>query len=231
MESSASPPEPPRQPTTGSGPPDEQAVVGSGPPAETAPGPPRPPSDYPVRFSAERQADYNRALPFFKWLLAFPHYIVLALLAIGAVFVHLIAFFAVLITGRYPRGLWDYIAGLLRWGSRVGAYVYLLTDRYPPFSLADSAAHPVRLEIDYPDHVNRWRPLVHWLLILPYAFVAGLLMQLAAIVALIGAFVILFTKELPPGMFTLILNPFGWQVRASAYANYLVTRYPPFEWD
>ena len=87
--------------------------------------------DYP-----DVEQDLNRWLPLVKWLLAIPHYIVFAFLAIGAVFAVFIAWFAVLFTGRYPRGLFDYVVGVARWGLRIQAYAYLLvTDRYPPFSL------------------------------------------------------------------------------------------------
>ena len=206
--------------------------------ATPAPPPPPPPPEagaaegpYPVRLEASRQAEYNRFLPLIKWLIALPHYIVLLFLGIGALFAVLIAFFAVLITGRFPRGLWDYVTGVHRWAMRVVAYVFLLTDEYPPFSLQDDPAYPVRVEFDYPEHVNRWRPLVHWLLIIPYAFVAGILIYVAEIVAFIGIFVILFTANLPQGMFNLILNPLRWQVRSNAYAGFVVTRYPPFDWE
>jgi hypothetical protein len=87
--------------------------------------------DYP---DAER--DLNRWLPLVKWLLAIPHYVVLFFLTIGAVFAVIVAWFAILFTGRYPRGLFDYVVGVGRWGLRVQAYAFLLvTDRYPPFSL------------------------------------------------------------------------------------------------
>ncbi len=117
-----------------------------------------PPAAYPVRLDAERQPEYNRFLPLVKWLLAFPHYIVLALIGIGAFFAIVIAFFAVLITGRFPRGLFDFVAGTLRWGYRVFAYVYLLTDEYPPFSLGLEPDYPVRVEIDYPETVDALAP-------------------------------------------------------------------------
>jgi hypothetical protein len=79
----------------------------------------------------------NRWLPLVKWLLAVPHYIVLFFLAIGAVVVIIIAWFAILFTGRYPRSLFDYVVGVLRWGTRVAAYAFVLvTDQYPPFSLS-----------------------------------------------------------------------------------------------
>ncbi|MBM3134082.1 MAG: DUF4389 domain-containing protein [Chloroflexi bacterium] len=80
--------------------------------------------------------DLNRWMPIVKWLLAIPHYVVLAFLAVGAVFAVLIAWFAILFTGQYPRSLFDYVVGVGRWGLRVNAYAFLLvTDRYPPFSL------------------------------------------------------------------------------------------------
>jgi Domain of unknown function (DUF4389) len=185
-----------------------------------------------VQVDAQRQEEYHRLLPLVKWLLAFPHYVVLIVLAIGVFFAKIYAFFAVIITGRYPEGVFNYVTGVFRWGWRVSSYVYLLNDRYPPFSLDDHPDYPAQLEIAYPaDGVNRWRPLVHWLLIIPYAIVAGLLQSLAAIVAFIGVFVILFTKNLPEGMFKLILNPFRWQVRSGAYSLFMVTKYPPFSWE
>jgi hypothetical protein len=206
----APPPEPPEQPPP------------PAPPAATEP--------YPARLNAVRQEEYNRFLPLVKWLLAIPHYIVLIFLAIGAAVVVLISFFAVLITGRYPRGMWDYVTGVNRWGQRVAAYVFLLTDQYPPFSLEDDPDYPVRVEFDYPETIDRWRVLQFFLAI-PYLIVAGIVFYVAEIVALVGAFVILFTKDLPEGMFKLILNPFRWQLRGNAYAFWTVTRYPPFEWD
>ncbi|MEA2662702.1 MAG: hypothetical protein QOH08_2274 [Chloroflexota bacterium] len=87
--------------------------------------------DYP-----DVERDLNRWLPLLKWLLALPHYIVLLFLWVGAIVAVLIAWFAILITGRYPRGLFDYVVGVGRWTLRVSAYAYLLvTDTYPPFSL------------------------------------------------------------------------------------------------
>ena len=87
--------------------------------------------DYP-----DVERDLSRWLPLVKWLLAVPHYVVLAFLAVGAVFVWVIAWFAILFTGRYPKGLFDYIVGVARWGLRVQAYAFLLvTDIYPPFTL------------------------------------------------------------------------------------------------
>jgi hypothetical protein len=83
------------------------------------------------------QQDLNRWLPLVKWLLAIPHYIVLFVLYVGAILVVIAAWFVILFTGRYPRGLFDYVVGVVRWHNRVVAYAFLMvTDRYPPFRLA-----------------------------------------------------------------------------------------------
>ena len=214
MESGTAPPPPPEQPPA------------------SAPAEQPPPGVYPVQVDAQRQDEYHRFLPLVKWLLAFPHYIVLFFLVIGVLVAKIIAFFAVLFTGRYPRGIFDFVLGVLRWSWRVTAYVYLLRDEYPPFSLDDDPSYPATLEIEYPeDGIDNWRPLVQWLLIIPYAIVAGVLVSLAGIVAFIGVFVILFTRDLPDGMFKLILIPYRWQFRSSAYTLFMVKRYPPFVWE
>jgi Domain of unknown function (DUF4389) len=208
-----------------------EASTPAPPPPPEMPPPATAAGDYPVRVDADMQPEYNRFLPLVKWLLAIPHYLVLIVLGIAVVFVHLIAFFAVLFTARYPRGLFDFVVGVYRWGWRVGSYVFLLHDQYPPFTLADDPSFPAEFEIDYPERIDRWRPLVQWLLIIPYYIVAYVLVLVAEIVAFIGVFVILFTKQLPEGMFKLILNPFRWMLRAQAYGYFVVTRYPPFEWE
>jgi hypothetical protein len=93
--------------------------------------------DYP-----EVERDLNRWLPLVKWLLAIPHYVVLFFLIIGAIIAVVIAWFAILITGRYPKPLFDYVVGVGRWSLRVNAYAFLLvTDRYPPFSLKEATRH------------------------------------------------------------------------------------------
>jgi len=89
----------------------------------------------PVRYSVDRREEYNRWLPLVKWLLAIPHYIVLSLLYIAAFFVYLWTIIVVLVTGRYPEGAFNFLVGVARWGARVTAYVGLMVDEYPPFSM------------------------------------------------------------------------------------------------
>jgi hypothetical protein len=186
--------------------------------------------DYPVRLTIAHQEEYSRFMPLVKWLLAFPHYVALIFLGIAAFFVLVISWFAVLITGRYPRGLWDFMIGVLRWSNRVNTYIYLMVDPYPPFSLDDDPNYPTRLEADYPERVERWRPLVAWLLAIPYLIIAGILVYLAYILAFFAFFTILFARTFPKGMFDIAEVGLRWQLRGSAYACWLTTRYPPWIW-
>jgi hypothetical protein len=191
-----------------------------------------PAADYPVHLDVDHQEEYSRFMPLIKWLLAIPHYIVLIVLGIAAFVVIFVSFFAVLITGRYPRGMFDFVVGVHRWGLRVAAYVLLMVDPYPPFALDDDPSYPVRFNIDYPEEgVARWRPLVHWLLIIPYAIVAYLIFYLLYILVFFAFFTILFAKKFPEGMFNICRVALRWTARANAYEYWLVTRYPPFVWD
>jgi hypothetical protein len=219
-------PEAPTGPTGGAEPP---APPPPPPPAQ----PPAPPSaaGYPVHAEIDRQEEYSRFMPLVKWLLAIPHYLVLIVLGIAAFFVVIVSFFAVLFTGRYPRGMFDFVVGVHRWAWRVGAYIFLMVDPYPPFTLDDDPSYPARFSIDYPEEVDRWRPLVHWLLIIPYLLVAYILVYLAEIMVFFAFFTILFTKKFPEGLFRLVLVPLRWSVRANAYEYWMVTKYPPFVWD
>src|SRR5436305_14616432 len=134
-------------------------------------------SPYPLRLAGELSPQLSRWLWLVKWLLAIPHSIVLFFLWIAYVVVSVVAFFAILFTGRYPRGLFEFNVGVLRWSWRVGFYSYsaLGTDRYPPFTLQDVSDYPARLEVTYPESLSRGLVLVKWwLLALPPSLVVAL---------------------------------------------------------
>jgi hypothetical protein len=186
--------------------------------------------EYPVRLDVEYPDRLSRLLIFVKWLLAIPHFIALFVLGIGVVAVWVVSWFAVLITGRYPEGMFNFMVGVMRWGARASAYYLLLTDRYPPFSLEDDPSYPVRLQVDYPQHIARWRPLLNWLLVIP-AFIALYVFLLIGYVAVvIGWFAILITGRLPQGLFNAVVVWMRWTVRINAFSYWMTERYPPFVW-
>ncbi len=131
-------------------------------------------SPYPLQLTGELSPRLSRGLWLVKWLLAIPHFIVLLFLWIAFAVVTIIAFFAILFTGRYPRGLFDFNVGVLRWTWRVGFYSYsaLATDQYPPFTLKATPDYPARLEVEYPASLSRGLVLVKWwLLAIPHYLV------------------------------------------------------------
>jgi hypothetical protein len=230
----STPEQPPGTPPEGP-PPETQAPPEASPPAAVSPiavpdpsGPPSP--DYPARFEITYPSELNRWLPLVKWLLIIPHFFVLFFVGIGAFFVAIYAFFAVLFTGRFPRGAFDYLVGTARWAYRVIAYFHLMTDAYPPFSLADDPGYPVRLHVDHPEHIANWRPLVQWLLAIPYLFIAGILYWITGVLTFIAFFAILFTKNIPRGLFEAMVPGMRWNLRGNAYAYFMTDRYPPLEW-
>jgi hypothetical protein len=133
-------------------------------------------SSYPVEVTTQLDIKLSRWLWLVKWLLAIPHYLILAFLWLACLVVSVIAFFAILITGRYPRSLIDFNVGVLRWSWRVAYYSYgtLGMDRYPRFTLHDVPDYPAQLKIAFPDHLSRHLVLVKWwLLAIPHCLVTS----------------------------------------------------------
>lgn len=210
-------------------------------------------SSYPVRLEGELQPDLSRWLWVVKWLLAIPHYVVLAFLWLTFLVLTIVAFFAILFTGRYPRGIFDFNLGVLRWTWRVGFYSYaaLGTDRYPPFTLDDVADYPARLHVDYPERLSRGLVLVKWwLLAIPHYIVVGIFLGSSGYVAsradtwgwwfqggLVGLLVIfaglalVFAGRYPRGIFDFVVGLDRWVARVAGYVFLMRDEYPPFRLD
>jgi hypothetical protein len=208
---------------------------------------------HPVRLESSIDPDLSSWKWLVKWFLAIPHLIVLAFLWVGFVVVWVISLFAILFTGRYPRGLFDYNVGVARWTWRVMVYAFsggLSTDKYPPFSLSDDPAYPATLTVAYPEQLSRGLALVKWwLLAIPHYVVVGIMLgggmwlyndgwqSDAFSVGLIGALVfiaaviLLFTDKYPRSLFDLIVGLNRWGFRVFAYAALLTDEYPPFRLD
>ena len=203
---------------------------------------------YPVHLKGELAEEPSRALWLIKWLLIIPHAIVLAFLAIAFVVATVIAFFAILFAGRYPRGLFDFNVGVLRWGWRVSFYSYgaLGTDVYPPFMLK-SCDYPADLEIDYPKKLTNGLVLVKWFLAIPHYAILGALTGWAAgtakngnvpfvglllVLVAIAAIVLLFTRKYHQDIFKLIMGIQRWVYRVVAYVGLMTDEYPHFRlWE
>jgi hypothetical protein len=209
---------------------------------------------YPVRLNATLDPGLSRWLWLVKWFLAIPHMVVLAFLWLAFVPLTFIAGVAILFTGRYPRSIFDFNVGVVRWTWRVAYYATnaLGTDRYPPFTLQPDPSYPADLAVDYPQRLSRGLVLVKWwLLAIPHyivvAFFAGTWSwstrggrdnvqyvvggSLIGVLVLIGAVILLFSGRYPKPVFDFVMGMNRWCYRVLTYAALMRDEYPPFRFD
>ena len=199
-------------------------------------------SDYPMRFDVDYPELPSRglallgALLFIKELLLIPHLIILFALGIAASLVVYIGFWAVLITGKYPMGLFDFVVGVQRWQTRTDSWMYGFADRYPPFS-KDVEYYAARFEVDYPESSSRALALlgallfIKLVLLIPHLVILLFLSILMTVAVYIGYWAVLITGRYPVGLYTFVSGIQRWNYRAGAWLTGLTDRYPPFSFS
>jgi hypothetical protein len=184
-------------------------------------------STYPLVFDVEYPQELSRWLILVKWLLAIPHWIILYALGAVAGIMTVLAWFAILFTGRYPKGMFNFVVGVYRWNYNVLAYAALLRDDYPPFSLS-AGQYPLTFDVEYPERLSRLLIFFKWLLIIPHLIVLVLLGIVYWITLVIAWFAILFTGRYPKGLFNYGVGLLRWGARINAYYMLMRDDYPPF---
>ena len=189
-------------------------------------------SSYPVRYEADYAERRSRLTTFFRLLLAIPHLIVITVYGFLAFFAIVVAWFALLFTARWPRGLYDFLAGVLRYSARLYGYLHLATDAYPPFDLGEHYEYPIRLRIEPPrESYSRIKVFFRWLLAIPVAIIAYALYLVAELGSLIAWFAIVITGKQPAGLQSMINLGVAYYVRSGAYFALITEDWPPFNAD
>ena len=177
----------------------------------------------------------SRLLWLVKWcVLAVPHYPVLIALYLVYPLLTVVAGIAILFTGRYPRPIFEFNVGVLRWSWRVMNYRFPMntSDMYPPFTLASRPDYPGDLEVDYPEQLSRWAVLVKsWLLALPQIVICWAMEPLLQVLCVISAVRLLVRGTISPGMFDLLMGIVRWRYRVAVYVSLMRDEYPPFRLD
>jgi hypothetical protein len=188
---------------------------------------------YPISFAADPALEgRNRLTTFFRYIVAIPWLIVGAIYGLVAEIVAVIAWFAIVFTGRYPEGLYNFNAGFLRMISRVNGFEYLLTDAWPPFGGDDAPGYPIRVGVPPPlDQYSRLKTGFRLILGIPVYLLAIVQAIIVSVCALIGWFAILFTGKLPEGLFNPIRSGSAYLARAAGYFLLLTEDYPPFSYE
>ena len=179
-------------------------------------------------YSVEYPERSSRLLIFVRWILIIPHIFVLYFFRIAVSFTTFIAWFAILFTGSYPRGLWDFSVSYQVWSANVTSYMLMQRDEYPPFG---SGGYPVHFDLVYPERLSRLLIFVKFILIIPHMIALAFLGIAAFFVIVLTWFAILITGRNPQGLHSFVQGASRWATRVDAYLSLLTDAYPPFSLD
>lgn len=184
---------------------------------------------YPFGLEADGPAPQSRLTVFFRLIMAIPHAIIVGLLGYALAAITLIAWFAILFTGKYPAGMLGFAVNVQHWQSRYNGYVYLLTGQYPPFALGPDAAYPVRMTGEgVVENRNRVTVFLRIFMIIPHVIVLYFIAIALVVVWVISWFAALFTGSVPAGMHNFMTGALRWTTRVTNYALLFNDEYPPF---
>ncbi|MGE3076554.1 MAG: DUF4389 domain-containing protein [Dehalococcoidia bacterium] len=184
---------------------------------------------YPFGLEVNEAAPQSRLTVLFRLFMVIPHVIILYFLGLAQSIVTLIAWLAILFTGKYPSGLLQFSTNVLHWSTRVNGYYVLLTGAYPPFAMGEDLNYPVRLTgMGDVENRNRLTTFFRIFMIIPHIIVLYFLILALEIVVFIAWIIALFTGSVPAGMHNFITGVMRWGTRLNAYAMLLTDQYPPF---
>jgi uncharacterized protein DUF4389 len=183
---------------------------------------------YPLTYEADYVERRNRWRTGFRLLLAVPWLIIANVYLLGAMIVAFLAWFAIVFTGRYPRGLYDFMAGVMRFYARVNGWVLLQVDEYPTFGMDPETHYPIRLDVAPPlERYSRWKTGFRFIHGVPVLFMLYFVPTLAQIAATASWFTIVFTGRQPKGLHNVISLGNAYSVRGTAYFMLMTEAYPP----
>jgi hypothetical protein len=187
---------------------------------------------HPVRTELEAPYEVARWRPFFAWVVAIPHWLILGVIGSVVGVLTFVGWFAILFTGKMPEGITNFTAMYLRYQWRTMSYSYGFTEKYPPFEfemmVGDDGHHTSRFDMDAPGDLSRGLIFVKWLLVIPHFFVLACVWIAALFAIFIGAWIVLFTGKWPEGMRDFIVGSMRWSNRVTAYTYLVTDDYPPF---
>ena len=185
-------------------------------------------ASYPVSYDIDVPESLSRWLWLFKGFLLIPHMIILWFLGVASMFVLALSWLIIVITGRQPKSLWDFLLGVNRWSLRTNAYASHMTDKYPPFSMSDEPTYPVRINAEFATIRSRLSVFFRWFMLIPQWIVVWFLSSVFWILMWINILIVIFSGKPHSEIFEFMIGMNRWMARVNLYGQLITDQYPPF---